>query len=443
MLNNYSMKGGLRREALAVATASPEVSRNVGYDLTILADGKDIKIRVVESVSIVRDFNSKITDSIKIVFNIPAGVYIEDVKPFKNNLKAKLKHTTPGLTSIDEYKLIIALEDKNIAADSIKGKKSSLDNGMLTIHAECVDESVLFLKQQNKGITIKDGTVGSAMIAALDAALVKVTSKFGIRKDPIHMVPPDNERVYKYVVIPATMKTLDVGIYLQEKLGGVYNGSINNYFYRENNTLKSFIFPLYRSNLLKSTGRKLIIISASDITTGAINTTYSVDANDDLRILVMQKEKLDDDNIEMLGKGGAIKGIDANTVRGRPVTISQSGVELKKKSMYRNMKENLADDLSDIINIEPTDNFYEPRSKILKNKLAKVTVEWNHSNFRLVHPYMPVIFLEETNGKVVMREGMVNGLNSMTIVGGKQETTVLSILITKRENSANKPVRLF
>ena len=442
-VDNYSLQGGLKREMMSVALADPDVIRDVWYTATILIGHTSYPIKLLESVHILRDFNSKTSDIIKIVFNMHAGEYIEDIKPNKDKLRIRLKHNLPGPTAIDDYKLIISLEDKNISADAIKGNKDSLNNALLTIHAECVDEAVLFLKQQNKGIIIKDGTVETAIARTLDAGITKVTGKFGIGKKPISIIKPDNNRVYKSIVIPATMKVMNVPIYLQEKLGGVYNGSINTYVYRYNNKLRAYVFPLYRPNLLKSTGNKLIIISATSLITGAGEATYSVDSNGDVRILVLQKEKLDDDNTEMLGKGGSIKGIDANTVRGRPVSISKDGVELKVKSMYRDMKDSLSDDLSDIINVAPTDNFYEPRSKILKNKIVKTTVEWNLSNVSLLYPYMPVIFLEEQNNKPVMREGVLNGIDVHTINPSKKETAVLSILITKRERKGSKPVKLF
>jgi len=435
---------GLKQEVLSVATASPEVDRTCFYKLSIITESDTFEIEHVETVSDIRDFNSKITNSIKIVFSMFLGDYIKNIKPFKNKLKATLTHDTPGGIHIDEYKLIIALEDANVSADVFKDSKDNLNRTLTTLHAECVDESIIFLKQQNKGMILKDSTTETALVSVLDDVLNKVTGKFGIAKAPIHIIEPDNKRVYKHIVIPSTLKALETPIYLQEKLGGVYNGSINTFLYRENNILKTYVFPLYRSNLLNTREHKLYIISAFDLLTIGGNTTYSVDSNNDVRVIVKQKNKMDDDNIELLGKGGSVKGIDANTVRGRPVSISKDKVSIKRKNMFRNMKEEVADDLSDIINVAPTDNFYEPRSRVLKNKLAKVIVEWDHSNARLIYPYMPVIFLEENNeGNVVVREGMVNGIDIFTNNSNKIETCSLSLLLTPRETSASKPVKLF
>lgn len=435
---------GLDTEVKSIILASPDLDRSSWYKMTILVNGENYPIDTLETVSIVRDFNGKMSDTIKIVFNINLKTYIKEIKPFKDDLKVLLEYDVPGSISRDEYRLIIAIEDANVSADNMVSDDDTLEKGITTIHGECVDDSIIFLKQQNIGIILKNSTVETCLAAVVDKALNKVTAKFGVGKKNISIVNPDNKRVYEHIVIPATMKVTHLPMYLQEKLGGVYNGSINSYFYRHNNSLKSYIFPLYRSNLLKSTGKKLIVIAANPgLLTSMVRATYSVNANDDVKILVLQKQKLDDDKTLLLVKGGALKGIDANTVRGRPVTISKEGIEIKATSMFRKMKEELADDLSNVINVKPTDNFYEPRSKVLKNKLAKVIVQWDFSNANLLYPYMPVIYLEETKGEMLMREGMLSGLDILTNNAKKSESASLMLLLTDKEDSAHKQVKLF
>jgi len=441
-MQSYGLGESFKQEVLKVATAGEENDKGCWYTIELLTGNDTHTPQIVESVRIKRDFNGTFTDTIKIVFTILLDTYIRFIKPYKNNLRVRVTHDTPGAIHIDEYKMIVALEDSNISADIYKEDKDTLENSFTTIHTECVDESIIFLKQQNRGITLKDCTMEEAIATVIDESLNKVTGKFGISKEALDIVRPDNTRVYKHIVIPSYIKVIDLPIYLQEKLGGVYNGSINSYFYREGNTLKSCVFPLYRPNLLNSVKGKLIVMAAADIHTAAIDNTYAISGND-LKILVMQKNKLDDDNVEMLGKGGSIKGIDANTVRGRPVTISKDGVEVKRSSLFRNMKESSSDDLSEIINLKPTDNFYEPRSKILKNKMVKVLIDWEYSNARLLYPYMPVVYLEEDAGGIKMREGMVSGVDIFTDVKRKQETCTLALLITEKEATASKPIKLF
>ena len=441
MAVDYALKNGLRAEAVKAASARPDIDRSVWYEVILVAGGKTFEIKTLDSIRIIRDFNSKVTDIIKVVLTMQMGDYIQDVKPNKNDLTLKLTHHTPGLISTDEYKFIIALEDKNIASDGIKGTKEDLNNSLTTIHGECVDKVFLMLKQKSKAETFEDTSLEGAMCFIMDKAIGEATSKFGVGKDFINVVEPDNPRPFKNLVVPSTTSVITLPILMQEKMGGLYNGSINSYFYRQNNTFKSYVFPLYRSNLLNTIGKKLIIVAGVDIMTAVVDSTYSIDQGGDLRILVLQKEKMDDDNVDMLTKGGGVKGIDVNTVRGRPVSIGLDGVEVKATSLFRKMHEETADELSSIINVKPTDNFYETRTKVLKNKLVKVTVEWNHSNARYIYPYMPVIYLEEHEGETVMREGMVNGLDIFT--QSKAETTVISVLITAKEKGGSKQIKLF
>ncbi len=407
------------------------------YFIYINTVDKDIPVKLLESIEILRDYNGNIGDYILARFHIGMGDYISDVLPYRDNLEVTITKKDSKKQRSIRYKFVI-INNKNYIAGDVYDKMSKEDlnkSQLITIEGQCLDKHIEVLRTIPVDGIFKFSSVLDVFRYNIDDAVnsVKVNNK--TPDIDINIITPNNDRVYDHIEVPTGTKVLDLATYLQESNYGVYNGAIGTYFQLYGPTLRNtlFIYPLYTNVLFKEAKKKLIIFKASTSKFDIIENTYFIDG-DIVKIIAGSNTKsINRGENELLNTGYSIISSDPNTLLERNVLVDDNSVIVSSDStMSGQLFKNPSDSNPNPKYVGFTDNNYKHRSEIMKKSMSIFQVQWNHSDPDILYPGMPVmyVFTDNTNG-IRKMTGALQSTYSKYLKSTNEEATLLNIAVSE------------
>lgn len=423
-LKNKALTG----EIYSVLAASPDTLRESRVEMVLHAGENDFRLQRVLHCDIKKNFNSAYTDHITVVFDMPLGDYIYHVLPYKDTLTATLDNYNIGVHTSIKYEAEITKMDEMI----LNGKYKSGIQEELNRHFTRVEVQLLSLTykaartKQVMGI-YKEATVGDVITTLFAEVLNKHSNLLGFLPGDLNLIPPDNTRKYDHIVIPHGTGMLELPYFLQHGDYGVYNGDIGTYITASSQREEVYIYPVYRTNLLSHFDQHLKIISVDTLTLAAMDSTYTYTDNE-IKILVTANPKPYDNEDKLKNKGVSITTVETDAIPSRPIQISKDKMKADTTNTTRRYTHKKLNSQAYPIRYEArTNNNYQARSEVLKDDGVLLTVEWRFSNASLIKPMMPVIFLEEAEGTVKHREGLVQQV--YTVIDNNTHTEVTNLVL--------------
>jgi len=436
----------ITQEVISIAGAAPDLLREAQYEMILHAGGRDYFVKQLETVIIVRDYNNSYCDYIDISFNMPLGDFVKEIYPARDELEVTLTNYTIGAKTIERLELVIIDLDKEITKGSYgHTPQNDLNSDYTKLRAQCVNKTISKAREKITHGIYKDATVTDVISSILGEELNVFSSMYNIASGGLKMVPADNTRTYKHILVNKGTKLLDVPKMIQNGQYGVYNGDISLYLqtYGESETI--YISPKYRQNLLGYFSNKLYIVGVTQSTIRGIDSTYTL-SGDMVKILVQRNNALFDNDTKIRDKGTAVVSLESDAMMSRPVEIKSDKMIVKEDSVTnRQASKEVASGVGPVEYAGETNNLYKLRTDGLIRDGVVIQLDWKSSNARLLVPMMPIIYIVEHEGKIVRFEGVLQRVDVITVIKEKTENAKLTIFLKKMGGVAavKKKIKLF
>jgi len=434
------------QETVSISGAAPDLLREAQYEMTLHSGSKDFFVKQLVTVIIVRDYNNTYCDYIDIDFNMPLGDFVKEVYPNRDELEVTLTNYTIGAKTIERLELVIMDLDKEITKGSYgHTPQDDLNRNYTTIRAQCVNKTISKAREKITHGIYKDVTVTDVISSVLGEGLNVFSSMYNIGSSSLKMVPADNTRKYKHILVGKGTKLLEVPKTIQNGQYGIYNGDISLYLQTYGDAETVYISPKYRQNLLGHFSTKLYIVGVTQSTIGGIDSTYAL-SGDMVKILVQRNNALFDDDTKIRDKGTAIVSLESDAMMSRPIEIEATKMTVKEDSVTnRQASKKMASGIGPVEYAGETNNQYKLRTDGLIRDGVVIQLDWKSSNARLLVPMMPIIYIVEHEGKIVRFEGVLQRVDVITVIKEKTENAKLTIFLKKTDGVAavKKKTKLF
>jgi len=428
-----SSEDKITSEVLSVITVDPEVERE-SYVKAILHVGKDnYYLNMISSLYVKRDYLNYRSDFVEITFQIPLGDFVFHIYPERDDISISISYYSLGDLTTRQYHVVLGDYDKDIRSNKYMNmKQDDLNNHLATIKAECTSKLFLSLKKEKTQNIFRETTVENALILTMAKYLRSASYEVGEMPGHLVIISPDNTRKYKHIDIPNNTPLLDVPKTLQEGSFGIYNGDVNIYLQSFDSKNNMYIFPKYRPNLITFNKKILYIIGVDSTTLIGVKATYAM-SNDMLKIVVMKTEKFFDDDSKLKSEGVGTISLNTDALLSRPFRVSKDKLEVKRdylieKSQHKEIKSGVVD----YKNKGKTNNLYQDRTEVLANDGMVVQFDWHHSDFKLLYPMMPVVYVYESDNAIFRHEGLLQRTDTVIDSATNTENSKLSVFFNKK-----------
>lgn len=399
------------------------------YNAVIIANGKNIIPHKILNIDNYRDFLKNYTDDIMVECVIPAGVYENDIIPFKENLEVRI-YDKPVLLVTDassnkEYGVMrgrCILEDTGASFFSSKSsansKKAKDLSNLMTIRFQILDPMVELFRMISVG-GIYRNVVGVDLAKTL---LMEASNKSDVENEykikGIDVVPKYSKEVNSHINIPAGTKLIDLLDYINKNFDGIYPTGLGFYMHKA----IWYIYPTFDTSRFDSAKSTLTIIRVPPDVLPAIDKSFTF-KNGHLTIISNEDVMFDDkSDIAQHNEGNGLRFADARTmfesfaeVDGNVATISRA------KNVSEFVSDNRKTGLNNVVSTTAkiTSNMFYEMSSLAKRNGSVMTVHWNYSDANLVHPGMPVKYLYLQGDNVSAIYGVVLAVQETIMLEGQ------------------------
>ena len=407
----------------------------------------DIPIQLVESVEILRDFNSNTSDYIVASFIMGMGDFIKDVYPYRDNLNLTIIRIFGKERIKYNYKFIILNNQTGVSGSMYtNASRDELNkNQQVRVVGQCIERVAEALRlSYPKGIYHNMNLEDMAHSMYL-TNLRQVNSRLGGVNLNLTLAPLDNQKVYNHIKVPTGVNVMNIATYLQEKEYGLYNGGIGTYYlchdskhtvdgvdrYPSVNNL--YIYPLYSNVRFDKVKKNLIIYGVSSAKFDLVENTYMLDGDVLSIVAGLSTNSIDDGGNRQLEHGVGFSNLDANSIIERNSQVKDSEVTVSKDKLNQGMIDiNRRDQNNLARHIGSVANTYPYRTQVIKDTMMVYQVQWNYCDPNLIYPGMPVMFvyMDSMYGLVKLK-GTVQSMYILYNEGSNAPNSLLNIMVDR------------
>jgi len=406
------------------------------YKGTIHTEKEDFPVWDLSSIETTRDYLTRVAESGKVIFRIGLGDYVRRFYPYRNNLEFTVKRyplTESGENSnkksctVFRYKAIFnpannppvgGSELENLATEDLNISE------IVEVHLEIHNRSMEPLRIKTTGGSYTDKTVTELVKGLLAGESMKVLVDGKAAVEAFDMVTPDNSEKINCAVIPHGTRMTSIPTYVQETVGGIYNGGIGTFFqkYRGKNTW--FVYPTYDVRRFDGKDRKAIFYGVPQDKLPQLDKSYKEDGNVLKVVASAQKRYTDSAEINYMNEGSGYRMADARAFMKKPVEI-KNGVPMASRARLNHEVsiKDRSDGLNYASNEAPSSNPFSQRSKVLARSLGQIDLVWENADPELIYPGMPCKYIYMSHDKAISLKGVVLFVHSFTARVERQSTT--------------------
>lgn len=389
------------------------------YSALIHIVEKDLAYQPIKvlGIDIERDYEHNLADVINCELAVSPGTWSDYIMPFVENLEISIIAEPVNFrapVSVTRYKAY--------CKTLVNFRKT--DARLQNVNTETIDrmdivrvefQLVPLLMEKLLPLQIGTNVVNSNITDALTSLLMGEASKLqGLDNADmlkgVDMVKADNETVYDNIPIPHGIKLLDLPLYLQKNLYGIYKQGMGHYI----QTGMWYIYPKSRTKRNDDKTRFInIFISPKDFLKYTENT-WTKEGNDLYIIAALEGDSKDiSTSANTLNKGNGIRVLNPDLqttdesvkVAGNKAIISRAN---NVSEVILNESKNGVVNAPFILNQKDT-NIYEQVSQVEARDGKLIGLVWHNSNADLVKPgsVVRVHYTDSNVNQQVMLEGVV------------------------------------
>lgn len=389
------------------------------YSALIHIVEKDLAYQPIKvlGIDIERDYEHNLADVINCELAVSPGTWSDYIMPFVENLEISIIAEPVNFrapVSVTRYKAY--------CKTLVNFRKT--DARLQNVNTETIDrmdivkvefQLVPLLMEKLLPLQIGTNVVNSNVTDALTSLLMGEATKLqGLDNADmlkgVDMVKADNETVYDNIPIPHGIKLLDLPLFLQKKLYGVYKQGMGHYI----QTGMWYIYPKSRTKRNDDKTRFInIFISPKDFLKYTENT-WTKEGNDLYIIAALEGDSKDiSTSANTLNKGNGIRVLNPDLqttdesvkVAGNKAVISRAN---NVSEVILNESKNGVVNAPFIVNQKDT-NIYEQVSQVEARDGKLIGLVWHNSQADLVKPgsVVRVHYTDANVNQQVMLEGIV------------------------------------
>lgn len=389
------------------------------YSALIHIVEKDLAYQPIKvlGIDIERDYEHNLADVINCELAVSPGTWSDYIMPFVENLEISIIAEPVNFrapVSVTRYKAY--------CKTLVNFRKT--DARLQNVNTETIDrmdivkvefQLVPLLMEKLLPLQIGTNVVNSNVTDALTSLLMGEATKLqGLDNADmlkgVDMVKADNETVYDNIPIPHGIKLLDLPLFLQKKLYGVYKQGMGHYI----QTGMWYIYPKSRTKRNDDKTRFInIFISPKDFLKYTENT-WTKEGNDLYIIAALEGDSKDiSTSANTLNKGNGIRVLNPDLqttdesvkVAGNKAIISRAN---NVSEVILNESKNGVVNAPFIVNQKDT-NIYEQVSQVEARNGKLIGLVWHNSQADLVKPgsVVRVHYTDSNVNQQVMLEGIV------------------------------------
>ena len=389
------------------------------YSALIHIVEKDLAYQPIKvlGIDIERDYEHNLADVINCELAVSPGTWSDYIMPFVENLEISIIAEPVNFrapVSVTRYKAY--------CKTLVNFRKT--DARLQNVNTETIDrmdivkvefQLVPLLMEKLLPLQIGTNVVNSNVTDALTSLLMGEATKLqGLDNADmlkgVDMVKADNETVYDNIPIPHGIKLLDLPLFLQKKLYGVYKQGMGHYI----QTGMWYIYPKSRTKRNDDKTRFInIFISPKDFLKYTENT-WTKEGNDLYIIAALEGDSKDiSTSANTLNKGNGIRVLNPDLqttdesvkVAGNKAIISRAN---NVSEVILNESKNGVVNAPFILNQKDT-NIYEQVSQVEARDGKLIGLVWHNSQADLVKPgsVVRVHYTDANVNQQVMLEGVV------------------------------------
>jgi len=380
------------------------------------------------SLDIERDYLSNFSDIMILEVAIPQGVYQYNILPQREDLKVELLRNILGEVddapisndkpSTRTYKAVIQNEASNAASATTAAATNigSADlTGIATVRFQLIDPGLEQIRVSMVGGIYYDiipGDVIRYTLSNLNTAL-KLSKAEEIKG--VNIVPYDNQKVFRQVVVPHGTKPQDIAMLIQTDQGGVYSTGIGCYL----QDALWYVWPLFNTKRFSKERRTLMVINIPANKFPGIERTYRLQGSAVIVMATGDTEHQDLSNQDQLNLGNATRFTHTDQMWNGSNTYDKNFGESGKDNKFIIKRTDNSSEYAAIQragqNNAPlsaarmrNNSFVEP-SKLAMRNGSIMSLVWEYAKPELIYPGMPMKLKYLKADTVIELEGIVIG----------------------------------
>lgn len=403
-MNITPNRGFIQAEVEKILKYNNPFKNNAKYEVIIHTEDDTIDVEFLESIDVMRNYNTNIADYINIRFKIILGTYAKRVYPYRDNLICSVRKSYTddydNATS-NIYKMVI-ISDGGGMETSQNVKKLTEDemnkSGVVTVEAQLYLREVEGLRSLHVDGIFKEITLKEVMQGLFAISAEKVQLDGENMQYRIDVAEPANQIQYKNLVLPTGLTLDALPSYLQGKDYGVYNGGIGTYIqnYKGNNVV--FIYPLYSTERYDNSEDRdvLTIINTNTSLYDVVENNWCRTGNNVFLLAGSNTSSSDPGTNALINAGDALIMTPPEKFFTKNFEVGDDGVMLDTEQQLKGTTiKTRRDGIVKAKYVGPESNMYKQRTMAILQTLATYTIPWNFSNTDIIYPGMPCCYMFE------------------------------------------------
>lgn len=402
---------------------------NVGpqysYNLSIIANGKEIPIQAVIGTHRLRDYINNYTDLFTVTFLTIQDDLEYKIKPYQDNLEAVLVRkqvsTNPNIQNdsgmsqriVARYKAVMTDSSRDIIEQNnpfVKDRDVMGRTMAPPVTIQLIDLAVDKLRLMTIG-TIPRNEPGMKVIETLLTKFSKEASNLaGTYPLGLDIAPDYNKEVRQQIVIPDFTKVTAVPKLIAENCGGIYPAGFG--YYLQNRIW--YLFPPYNPDRYFSVKKNLTIVNIPKNRMAGLEKSFR---NTETQLVVLctgDVSHVDFADQNQLSYGNGSRFFDALKLTSMG-TMSNNRYQVDAS---KNMNEFQTNERRDGLSVAfrgttpITSNKYAQSAMMAARMGSFVQLEWTSSDDSLVYPGMPIRYLYLANTRPTEAFGVVAAIET-------------------------------
>ena len=416
-------ESALWQEVQSIAFGGGQLGAIYAWKATFKAGNKQVVPFKLISLEVFRDFRQAYGDEIPLEIMMPAGDFIYDLYPHRQNLMVTLskegrqrESDSPMLSPDIEAQQLRAtlVDDFSVTVEGAMSAAHSREalNKMtpLTIKFQLIDQALERIRLHSVGGVFKDTTPADA----LGWCLTSVSLQLGLDTENaikgVEMVESTNTDPYKHMVIPHGTKFPDLPMVFQKKVGGIYPTGLGMYLYQH----LWYVYPLYDLTRFDKSTKTLTLINVPKNLLPNVESTYRTTANQIIALVTGDVKHVDRSEAMLMNQGNGVRFLDSRRVVDGFADTSE-GENKATVSRAENSSEFVIEQrLSELNNVSTangriTANKFAEMSKLAQRVGSELQCLWENSDLGTIYPGMPVKYMYIKDDRIHELKGIVLG----------------------------------
>lgn len=427
-----------------------------GWTATFMANGKEILPLKVLSLTIVREFRQAYGDEIILEVMIPAGDFVYDIYPYRQDLKVVLQrqvsNTEEGLGMAPDIESQILraslVDDQSVTVEGLRNSahsKNALNlSDTMTIRFQLLDLALERIRLHSVGGLFRDASPAQVLEYILTTVSTGLDLDESNQIKGVEMVESPNSDPHRQIVIPHGTRFPELPTYLHYRVGGIYPTGMGVYLFKNH----WYVYPLYDLTRFDQSVKTLTLINIPKNQMPGIERTYRKTSNQVIALVTGDVKHIDKTEAQLLNHGNGVRYMDARkTVDGFADTANGDNKAIVTRG--ENNNEFVTDErTTGLNNIQMsssriTANKFAELSKMARRAGAEIQCVWENSDMGEIYPGMPVKYMYVKDDRIHELKGVVLAAqhyvqtHGVGITNSRHRTDTALHLFVSRETNAS------